>query len=193
MSAPCPCSSGNLAKSCVLRFACSRQPAQTVLLSRFGASSRAWRSLVSGGRASPSLLHLCALLDGSPGGGGGGAARCTHSPLELQKPPPVNSSINNLCLSVSLPADCCLCACKIQLGCSGLGRGRGRCGRTGGGVVRGGPADITACQGDISFAMNHGPEEERDRRARQQHFSSFPPMKKTASMHCSYYKGDTVA
>lgn len=29
----------------------------------------------------------------------------------------------------------------------------------GGGVVRGGSADITACQGDISFAMNHGPVE----------------------------------
>lgn len=69
-----------------------------------------------------------------------------------QKPPPVNTSINNLCLSLclSLPpalsplADCCLYGCKIQLGCRG-----------------GGPACITACQGDISFAMNHGPEEDR--------------------------------
>lgn len=35
------------------------------------------------------------------------------------------------------------------------------------GTARGGSADITACQGDISFAMNHGPEEGRDRRARR--------------------------
>lgn len=48
----------------------------------------------------------------------------------------------------------------------------------GGGVVREGSADITACQGDISFAMNHGPEEGRGWRARRQHFSSFPPLKK---------------
>lgn len=126
MSELCPCSSGNLGESCALYLARPRRPAQTLLLSRFCAYVRArkpWGSLVSGGRASPSLLHLCALCDGSPGPPP--PPSTAHSPLELQKPPPVNSSINNLCLSVSLPADCCLCACKIQLGCNGWGWGKG--------------------------------------------------------------------
>lgn len=57
-------------------------------------------------------LHLCALRDGSP-------EAPTHSLMEHQKPPPVNTSINNL--SLSLLADSCLCACKIQLGCRGAG------------------------------------------------------------------------
>lgn len=166
----------------------SPRPAQTLLLSRFCAYVRAcepWGSLVSGGRASPSLLHLCALCDGSPGPAP--PPSTAHSPLELQKPTPVNSSINNLCLSVSLPADCCLCACKIQLGCDGWGWGRG------GWVQRGrrrGSADITACQGDISFAMNHGPEEDRGQRARQRDFFSFTPLKKNNNLHvyfCLFY------
>lgn len=139
MSELCPCSSGNLDESCALYLARTRRPAQTLLLSRFCAYVRAcepWGSLVSGGRASPSLLHLCALCDGSPGPAP--PPSTAHSPLELQKPPPVNSSINNLCLSVSLPADCCLCACKIQLGCDGWGWGRegGGGGSVGGGGVR---------------------------------------------------------
>ncbi len=70
-------------------------------------------------------LHLCALCYGSP-------EALTHSLMEHQKPPPVNTSINNyslfllLSLSFSLSlsplADCCLCACKIQLSCRGAGR-----------------------------------------------------------------------
>lgn len=51
---------------------------------------------------------------------------------------------------------------------------------------RRGSADITACQGDISFAMNHGPEEDRGRRARQQDFSSFPPLKKKKQLACIF-------
>lgn len=81
MSAPCPCSSSNLGKSCALYFARTRRPAQTVLLSRFGASSRAGGSLVSGGRASPSILHLCASFDGPPGGERGGGGLAAHTLL----------------------------------------------------------------------------------------------------------------
>lgn len=88
---------------------------------------------------SGSPLHLCALCYGSP-------EALTYSLMESQKPPPVNTSINNLFLSLSISSlsfnlsfyhsllppppplslsllpDCCLCACKIQLDCRGAGR-----------------------------------------------------------------------
>lgn len=71
-------------------------------------------------RRRSSICVLCAMVPPGPH-----PHPLLHTLLELQKPPPVNSSINNLCLSVSLPDDCCLCACKIQLGCDGWGWGRG--------------------------------------------------------------------
>lgn len=69
-------------------------------------------------------LHLCALCYSSPGA-------LTCSLMAHQKLPPINTSIDNLHPSLSLPlsppplsvlADCCLYGCKIQLGCRGVGR-----------------------------------------------------------------------